>query len=360
MIIYNGSILKVSGSTLDTEPAPTPMPMSDGTIRFRFHSENIPYDQVASLSRYGKWSQVYDIDTDEPIPGLFDFAPDLNRNYIESMPAGALTEARCGGKVDIVDINISNATNLFFQGAFSSDTALDYVNIENLTASVSCLRMFSESGVSHVRVNLDSATTTENAFDSCTHLATAYITTGSGFDTGCFAGCTGLTDVTIEIESSGYFLCQNGVSDLGGGEILRSITFIATEYSTYRLHNGTGSDQEAFKNCVNLREINMYERSVSSSEPLTRVPLPIGSVGNYAFWNCTGLTAMPYLDVSHVTTANSMFSGCVNMGSGIYDMYMALSGHISSAGSHSHTFSECGSNSESGAAELALIPSSWK
>lgn len=75
---------------------------------------------------------------------------------------------------------------------------------------------------------------------------------------------------------------------------------------------------------------------------------------------CSSLKAVPDFDVSSVSSCQGAFDGCSNVESGSLNMYnklSALGSQITS--SIDRTFYGCGSNTVTGAAELAQIPSSW-
>ena len=346
-------------------PQPHPRPIEPGTVRFLFSNTDVqPY--ARKISNTGTWTQVYDSETGEPIPGMWDYAPgDYSTNFQGNLPPRNMSIEKCGGLVDIVDISLSGTigNSSFFEDAFNGATSLNNVNIESMKSAVSCIGMFRNcANVRKANVLMETATTTETMFDNCTGLSKAYIRTNTGIKNMAFSGCTGLTDLTIEILNDGWFLFQNRHDDFTGAQYLRNITFIAPEYSTYTLHRSglAGADQNTFEGLIYLESILTYERSIAYPEQLTQVPLPIGASGQKCFSSCTGLRGMPYLDVSHVTLAREMFMGCLNMESGIYDMYLALSDHISDSSQYRNCFRDCGSNTESGSAELAQIPAAWK
>lgn len=76
------------------------------------------------------------------------------------------------------------------------------------------------------------------------------------------------------------------------------------------------------------------------------------------FGGCSSMTAVPQYDLHRIENLDSMFASCVNVAGGALDFYTAASA-ISPAPSHAYTFDQCGSNTTTGAAELAQIPSSW-
>ena len=73
----------------------------------------------------------------------------------------------------------------------------------------------------------------------------------------------------------------------------------------------------------------------------------------------SNLTAVPDLDVSNVTSCNNAFYGCTNVESGALALYNKLAALGAQITGHSNTFTGCGSNTVTGAAELAQIPTSW-
>lgn len=85
------------------------------------------------------------------------------------------------------------------------------------------------------------------------------------------------------------------------------------------------------------------------------------SVTNFAsmFENCP-LTAVPLLDTSSADDVSRMFFGCTSVSGGAYAMYQQMSTQANPPTYHSNCFYNCGSNTVTGAAELAQIPSDWK
>lgn len=78
------------------------------------------------------------------------------------------------------------------------------------------------------------------------------------------------------------------------------------------------------------------------------------------FNNCTGIIEIANpIQCSQLIDAGSMFNGCSNIASGQYDQYTWLSTNATNITSHSGTFYGCGSDTQTGAAELAQIPVGW-
>lgn len=123
-----------------------------------------------------------------------------------------------------------------------------------------------------------------------------------------------------------------------------------------------------FKGCSNLTTIPHFDtsnvkntNSMFMGSKITTVPLLntslVTNMGNM-FNGCTNLTSIPLFDTSSVTTLFSTFVNCSNVESGALALYQQASTQAS-VPSHSNTFLNCGSNTVTGAAELAQIPSSW-
>lgn len=137
----------------------------------------------------------------------------------------------------------------------------------------------------------------------------------------------------------------------------------AYHFTTYGMYSG----------CTNLLSVNAdfslnpdwcyeFRNMFQDCSSLTTVKIklpPTVAVADNMFSNCTSLRKVPYID-STFTEVNGMFDGCVNVESGALAMYNHLSSQATPPTNHIGTFYNCGSNTVSGAAELALIPSDWK
>ena len=77
------------------------------------------------------------------------------------------------------------------------------------------------------------------------------------------------------------------------------------------------------------------------------------------FYGCTSLTNIPLFDTSNVTTMRNMFFNCYNVQSGALALYQQASTQATPPSVYEGTFTNCGRDTVSGAAELAQIPSSW-
>lgn len=125
-----------------------------------------------------------------------------------------------------------------------------------------------------------------------------------------------------------------------------------------------------FLSCTSLTSIALFDTSNVTSmaymfeccESLTSVPLfDTSSVTdtNNMFKYCYSLTTIPLFNTSNITNMDSMFTNCYNVQSGALALYQQASSQTNPPTNHYQTFFNCGSDTTTGAAELAQIPSDW-
>lgn len=105
--------------------------------------------------------------------------------------------------------------------------------------------------------------------------------------------------------------------------------------------------KETFTECISLVDIQLFDTSNVTDFEET-------------FLYCRSLKEVPLLDVSSATDCSRMFATTINVESGslaLYNRLQALGGQIID---HGGCFENCGSNTVTGAAELAQIPAGWK
>lgn len=126
---------------------------------------------------------------------------------------------------------------------------------------------------------------------------------------------------------------------------------------------------QAFAYCESLESVPLFDMSNTESTyalfidctSLETVPLFDTSNVSYMesmFEGCTALKHVPLFDTSSVEDMFNTFNGCVNVESGALSLYQQASSNPNIT-SHFRTFYNCGSNTVTGAAELAQIPYSW-
>ena len=107
-----------------------------------------------------------------------------------------------------------------------------------------------------------------------------------------------------------------------------------------------------FKDCTSLESVSMDTTGLQNASDM--------------FMGCTSLKAVPLLNTATFTKVGStsgsgsgMFWGCTAVESGALALYQQMSTQATPPVDHVYCFSNCGSGTTTGAAELAQIPTSW-
>ena len=162
-----------------------------------------------------------------------------------------------------------------------------------------------------------------------------------------------------------YLPGYNGESNTGLFKDCASLTSVGNLY----MPDATVMNY-MFYGCTSLASVPVFDTSsvtnmqymFQNCSSLTSIPLfDTSSVTNmqYMCYNCSALTSVPLFDTSSVTNMTLMFNGCTNVQSGALALYQQASTQTTPPSQHFNTFENCGSNTVTGAAELAQIPSSW-
>lgn len=100
----------------------------------------------------------------------------------------------------------------------------------------------------------------------------------------------------------------------------------------------------------------------SSSIQIPSVPLfdtsSVTSMGQM-FQGCVALMSLPLFDTSSCTNMARFASGCANVETGALALYQQASTQTTPPSNHTNTFTNCGRDTTTGAAELAQIPQDW-
>jgi len=130
-----------------------------------------------------------------------------------------------------------------------------------------------------------------------------------------------------------------------------------TSYTTATKVAGTSDVYDVYKSGISFQ--SLLEGSTNVIEVLGANPSNVNNIG-WMFKGCTSLTNVALFDTSKVTNMNYTFDGCTNVQSGALAFYQQASTQSNPPSKHTSTFRNCGKNTQTGAAELAQIPSDWK
>lgn len=148
-------------------------------------------------------------------------------------------------------------------------------------------------------------------------------------------------------------------------------TLVPGTSDVYDVYKGGTSLDRLFRDSVNVIEVlGANTSNVISMEnmfygctALQSVPLFDTSKVtdmDYMFIYCEQLTTLPLFDTSNVRDMWATFEKCYNVQSGALALYQQASSQANPPSKHNRTFLQCGSNTQTGAAELAQIPNNWK
>ena len=184
--------------------------------------------------------------------------------------------------------------------------------------------------------NATNVTSTMEMFDHCSYLTdialfdTSSVTTADGM----FQFCIRLTTIPQFDFSENARMSSMFASDTA----LTSVPLLDTRSCT--------EFDFMFQHCINLTSVPQF--NTSNATTLRRM-----------LDHCTSITAIPLFDTTNVTNMEGMCFETPNVASGALALYQQASSQSPSVSNHNYTFYHCGSDTTSGSAELAQIPSSW-
>lgn len=185
--------------------------------------------------------------------------------------------------------------------------------------------------------NASNVTNMSNMFNQCTALSSVplFDTSNVIYIADMFNSCTSLTSIPLFDTSNVTYMY----------EMFKSCTSL-TSVPLFDTSKVTNMEQ-MFIACTSLINVPLFDTSNVTSMFLT-------------FSNCSSLTSLPLFDTSKVINMGSTFRDCQNVESGALALYQQASTQANPPSNHSQTFTNCGTNTQTGAAELAQIPSDWK
>lgn len=284
------------------------------------------------------WNREFDLNTSTGLRGFFDANQsgvtykivDGNITGVTNItqafkgskgvsPSGTITEYF--GCYNMTEVNLPGLSSVVdADNSFRDNPNLTKITLGNMPACTDVDSMFiNDTGLVNVTLgNLSSVTTTARMFDGCTSLVTAPNIDTSHVLTAedMFSYCLKLKNVPLYDFSS----AENVGGLFSSCKVLQSVpTF--NFGSAYYL-SGT------FSGCEKLTAIPNFTMATVSSLP------------SYGF------------------NVNGMFRNCYLVSSGITRIYNKMAAWTGTV-AHTSTFTNCGSNTTAGSAELAQIPTSW-
>lgn len=328
---YQGSALRVAGGTavIGKKYDPyNPLGLPPLTVRTKWASGYTP--------TLGTTNTL--VDPNENIWDIYVSSTIWNQKFSSSSVKPNLLEVIGANTHDVTSIN----------RCFLQCTNLTSVCSMDLSSATSCTSLFNGcSGLVSVGdIKLGSATLLQQMFMGCSSLVTSPKLTGTRNVTqinAMFYGCSSLTNVTsFDTSSVTSFGAGYGWGNAG---MFTGCTSLVSIPDTFNTAAGT-SMAYMFKNCTSLTSVPLFD--TGSCQYMSSM-----------FEGCESLTTVPLFDTRSCTYMGYMFYGCVNVQSGALALYQQASAQATPPSDHSDAFYQCGSLTETGAAELAQIPTSW-
>ena len=363
MLTLNGSVItSPAGYWFDKyRPNPNPYKLPAKTVRFKFSDLSVdptkPYpgpDTGVYPGRAGGiWTRVsYE-------PNIWDYRRPNATQYIAEFEGADGFWAQPNCTIEVLGVNTEGLSFIDFGGNY---TDICYFETNHFT---SFSGMFEGCNLltSVPEYDTSNATDFTSMFRDCTSLT--YV---PDFDMSSavntfemFRGCTSLE--TVPAFNTGAATTMDGM--FYGCTNLKEVPLIDTSAAT--------NLESMFWNCSSLTDVANFNMSSATSAAgmfygcTSLETTPAFNATNvtdarWMFEGCTAFKVIPDIDFQSVNVAMNMFYNCVNVESGITNMYDKLVQTVDTSLAYGCTdcFYKCGSNTTTGAAELAQIPSDWK
>lgn len=275
-----------------------PLNLPPNTVRVRTNDGNVPYKSIGNLARYETATLVQGTSN---VYDVYKSGSDFNRLLYG-----------CNNVTEVLGANTAGITDMqfmFYQcSALTSVALFDTLSVTNMDSM-----FFKCSSLTTVPpFDTPNVTDTSDMFYYCTSLTTVPLFDTSSVTTmhSMFHSCSALTSVPL------------------------FNTSMVWDMASMLYH------------CSSLTSVPLFNTSSATD---------MANMLN----SCSSLASIPLFNTSSVPNMSYMCQDCVNVTSGALALYQQASTHVTSS-KHTATFRNCGSNTVTGAAELAQIPDSWK
>ena len=221
----------------------------------------------------------------------------------------------------LTSVTIPNSVKYIGKAAFSGCSSLYYVSIPNSVTSVSGQAFSGCSSLNSVYIGNGVTSIDYETFRGCSSLTSVTIPQSVTYiGRAAFSGCYSLTSVKVSVTAFSSF-CNNKVIDLIRTEIgipIQLIDYNGKEITEYIVPNYVKTiGNNAFYNCSGLTSVtignnveSIGESAFSGCSGLTTITIPnsVTSIGDYAFSNCTRLFAVTILIDKPFVISNNTFN----------------------------------------------------
>ena len=320
MLKFGNTYLNFGGTYLKGWKANTnPLNLPPNTIRLKYKNDVTP-----TFSYGGTATQV------TQAPNVWDLTYDRKDWTRLLQEQGDLLEILGGNTSNVIDMSYlcQSCSSLTTVALFDTSNVKDYMgSMFSRCTSLTSVPLFDMTKVTYIA----------DMFYNCTSLTSVPFFNTSNITNmeSMFEGCTSLTGIP-NFDTSNVDNMERLFNNCNS---LVSVPLLDTSKTTYLAY--------MFQNCSSLSSLPLFDFSNVTNM-------------NWMFKNCYSLTSIPLFDTSKVTNMYQTFEGCYNVQSGALALYQQASTQSVPPTNHSRAFRSCGSNTQTGSAELAQIPSDWK
>lgn len=364
LYVGGGTALCKSGYGLSVTYDPhNPLNLPGYTLRLQYEEGTTPEFHLGTATHVSQSPNIWDL-TYRPTTSA---GIEAGWSYLLSERPGTGVNIPFVTGSKLVAILGANPVNIksMYQICIGCDELLTVSNFDFGYTSANAAWMFGDcSKLSSVQF-LDTSLVTSmvDLFNSCSSLTTVntFRTDSLQETTALFYLCTSLVTPPFLDTHAIRYMSQM----FEGCTSLKNVPEYDTSSCTYMVR--------MFYNCYSIEAIptfnttyvtdmtNMFKGCTSLvTAPAFNTARVESMKGMYQ--DCSSLKNIPLYNIQRVEDMIDTFNGCVNVESGAYALYQAASSgpDYIPAELHARTFRQCGSNTTTGSAELAMIPGSWK